>query len=285
MSVKFFGQFLMERNVLGAKELLEALRYQESRNQKFGDYAVARGYLTKEQVARITEEQKRQDMRFGELAVELDMLTEEQVDEVLTLQKNDHLLIGEAIVGKGLLAQDVIDREIKAFRSDQAVYDTDDVPVPAGMKKPEMIKPIVDITMKMIRRIIQVEAKSDDGILMEREPEEIFSTVSLTFSGGMNCDFIMMADIEMARALAGAIIGGDASKEHEDVVIDGVREFANVICGNILAKFAKLGKQVEISIPHSIAYDGGYNLVMGRAAVKYTIATTAGMLSLLIVEL
>jgi CheY-specific phosphatase CheX len=284
MSIKFFGQFLLERNVLSAKDLLESIRLQESKNLRFGDYAVSKSYLLTDQVKRINEEQKRNDMMIGELAVKLDMLSEEQVDEILTMQKNDHVCIGEAIVAKGFLTSEVLERELGLFKEEQSAYATGEVGAPDGLKNPEFIKIMAEITLKMLRRIVQVEAKMDDGILMEIEPGEKFAVVSITFSGGLNFDFILLADIEMTRAIAGAIIGGDASKEHEDIVIDGVREYANIVCGNLMAKMAQMGKNVEISIPHTVKFEDGYDFVSGRTAAKYTIASTSGILELLLVE-
>ena len=285
MSIKFFGQFLLERNVIDAKSLLEAIRFQESRNMKFGEYAISKGFLEKVQVKRLHEEQKRNDMLIGQLAVKLEMVTEEQVDEILTMQKNDHVCIGEAIVVKNFVSQEIIDRELDAFREEQSVYSMGETGVPDGLKQPEFVRIMGDITLKMLRRIVELEAKMDDGVLMEIEPEENFAAVSVTFSGGLNYDYIIMADEEMARAITGAVIGGDASAESDDLVSDGVREFANIVCGNLLARMAQMGKNVEISIPHSVIFDGGYQFVANRAAVKYTIATTSGIFVLLVVEL
>ncbi len=285
MSIKFFGQFLLERNVIDAKSLLEAIRFQESRNMKFGAYAISKGFLEKVQVKRLHEEQKRNDMMMGQLAIELEMVSEEQVEEILTMQKNDHVCIGEAIVVKGFLSQEIIDRELDAFRSDQSVYTMGETGVPDGLKNPEFVRIMADITLKMLKRIVQLEAKMDDGVLTGIEPDESYAAVSVTFSGGLNYDYIVLADEEMSRVITGAVIGGDASGEGEALILDGMREFANIVCGNLLARMAQMGKNVEISIPHSVKYDGGYHLVNNLASAKYTIATTSGIFSLLIVEL
>ncbi|MCK4910725.1 MAG: chemotaxis protein CheX [Thermodesulfovibrionales bacterium] len=285
MSIKFFGQFLLERNVIDAKSLLESIRFQESRNMKFGEYAISKGFLEKVQVKRLHDEQKRNDMMIGQLSVKLEMLTEEQVEEVLTMQKNDHICIGEAIVVKGFVAPEVIDRELAAFREDQSVYVLGETGVPDGLKQPEFVRIMGDITLKMLRRIAELEAKMDDGVFMEVEPGESYVAVSVTFSGGLNYDYIILADEEMARAVAGAIIGEDAATEDDDLVFDGVREFGNIVCGNLLARMAQMGKNVEISIPHTVKYGEGYQFVANRSAVKYTIATTSGLFALLIVEL
>lgn len=285
MSIKFFGQFLLERNAISARNLLDAIRFQESRNLKFGEYALSKGYLTREQIDRLRNEQKQKDLLIGELAVELGILTDEQVEEILTMQKNDHVCIGEAIVAKGFLDQATVDRELEAYKAEQSEYAIGDIHVPSEIKKSEFVNIMVDVTLKLVRRLSQLEAKTDDGVMMKQEPGEAFSAVSVTFSGGLNFEYALLADEDVSRTLAGSIMGADAGRESEEVIVDGVREFANVVCGNILAKMAKMGKSVEISIPYSVAFDGGYKLVMGRKAVKYTIATTAGLLYLLIVEL
>jgi len=41
----------------------------------------------------------------------------------------------------------------------------------------------------------------------------------------------------------------DVSHEHEDILNDAVMELANIICGNIAAKAAQMGKSVEIAPP------------------------------------
>ena len=130
--------------------------------------------------------------------------------------------------------------------------------------------------LKMMIRVAGLEAKNDDGTILDKEPAEAYSAVAITLSGGMNCNYVFMADEAASRALATSIIGSDATDEDRDMVMDGVREFADVICGNILARFAQRGKSVEISIPHTLEYKGGYGVVNGSSTVLYEISTTAG---------
>lgn len=276
MSIKFFGQFLLEREVITSEQLLEAVSYQESKNLKFGQYAEKKGFLSNADVERLHEEQKTADMRIGELAVKLGMLETSQVEEVLTMQKNDHVQIGKCLVTKGFVDEAALQRELAAFREDQRHYARHEVAVPEGLKSAGLVSDIVDISVKMIVRMAGMEAKSDGGTIIDKEPAEAYSAVAITFSGGMNCNYVLMADEGASRSLAASIIGSDAADEDRDMVVDGVREFANVICGNILARFAQKGKSVEISIPHTLEYKDGYAILNGGSTVLYDIPTTGG---------
>lgn len=283
MSIKFFGQFLLERKALTSEQLLDAISYQETHNLKFGQYAMKKGYLKPGDVDRLNEEQKRSDNLIGELAVKLGMLEPSHVEEILTMQKNDHVQIGQVIVTKGFLTEEQLQVELEAFKADQSVYATGNIVVPEGIKSSELVGDIVDITVKMLQRVAGVEAKVDDGNIVDQDPEQAFSAVSITFSGGMNCDYILMSDEDGAKAMTAAVIGQDASDEAPEVLVDGIKEFANVVCGNILARMAQKGKSVEISIPHVMQYNDGYGVINGRKAVIYKIPTTGGMVSLLLV--
>jgi len=68
LAVKFFGQYLLEKNIIKPRDLLEAVEYQESKNLKFGEYAISKGYVTEKDIERFQKEQKKVDMLFGELA-------------------------------------------------------------------------------------------------------------------------------------------------------------------------------------------------------------------------
>ena len=283
MSVKFFGQFLLERVVLTPEQLLEAVSYQENRNHRFGQYAESKGFLAVKDVARLNEEQKNTDLRIGELAVKLGMLSSMQVEEVLTMQRNDHVQIGQILLMKGFMDEATLEAELWAFREDQKAYAEGDVVVPEGVKNAETVSTLVDITLKMLQRVAKVDVKDDEGEVLGRKLDEAYCAVSITLSGGLNCDYVLLCDEGVARSIASAIIGQDASGEDREMVVDGVKEFANVVCGNILGKMAQRGKSVEISVPHVLEYGDGYGLEGSASAVAYQMPTTAGHATLALV--
>jgi CheY-specific phosphatase CheX len=285
MGVKFFGQFLLESNVITAGQLLEAVKYQESRNLKFGDYARSRGYLAEGDVGRLREEQKRTDMMIGELAVELGMLDNGQVDEILTMQKNDHIFIGEALVRRGFITTETLEKELERFGEDQKRYVPGEINVSEGVKDPDAVKSFVDLTLKMLRRMAHVDVKVEEGFISESEPGKNFSVVSVLLSGAKGCEYVLSVSREVALRVATGVMGQDAGSEPDEIVSDGVKEFCNIVCGNIVAGMAKKGMTVEISPPsEAVPRSGGYKIVNGRKAVHYPLVSTKGEILLIIIE-
>lgn len=283
MSIKFFGQFLLEQGKITSEQLLEAISYQETKNLKFGAYAQKKGYLSAADTEKLNEEQKTTDLRIGELAVKLGMLEASQVEEILTMQKNDHIQIGKAIVSKGFLSEAELDASLADFKKDQSPYAAETIGVPSGIHNSDLVSDIVDMTLKMLRRVVGLEAKCDSGAILKTPPAKAYSAVSITLSGGMNCDYIIMGDEDGSRSMASAILGADASGETAEMVADGVNEFANMVCGNIMARMAQKGKNVEISIPHILEYKSDYGITTGDNSVVYNISTTGGNIMLALV--
>jgi CheY-specific phosphatase CheX len=285
MSIKFFGQFLLENNVIIAEQLLEAVRFQESKNLKFGDYACSKGYLTEEDVERLQEEQKRTDMMIGELTVKLGMLKQGQVEEILTMQKNDHVFIGGALVQKGFITDEKLNEELERFKEDQKGYMPGEVSVPEDIEDPKTIRNFVDLTRKMLRRVAHLDVKVGEGHINVHEPEENYSVVSISFTGAMACEYVLSVSRETAAIIATGITGGDATNEPDDIITDGVKEFCNIVCGNIMAGMAKKGKTVDISPPsEAVLYPNGYNIIKRRKAVHYPMVSTEEELLLILIE-
>ncbi|NJD55983.1 MAG: hypothetical protein FIA94_06210, partial [Nitrospirae bacterium] len=202
MSIKFFGQYLLEKNLISADQLLEAVKYQESQNLRFGEYAESRGYITKADITRILDEQKRTDMQFGQLAVMLGLLSEDQVKEILTRQKNDHIMIGEAIVQKGFLTKDRLELEIVSFWKDQSRYAAGEARVPEGIANPEIMKSFCDITVRMLRQVSNVAAKSDAGVYISGEPGKSDIAIRTSLFGDLNYDYVILAPRGVAVLMA-----------------------------------------------------------------------------------
>lgn len=284
MGIKFFGQFLLEKNIIKAEELLEAVKYQESQNLKFGEYALSKGYITKKDIDRILTEQKRTDMQFGELAVKMGILTPAQVKEILTLQSNDHILIGEALVKKGFITADALEQELALFRKDQSQYIPGDVMVPDDIENPLIVRDFVDLTQKMLRRIANIIAKADKGVIRYTEPRQNYVTILTRLQGSLTYEYIFSTSLAVSKLIASGIIGENASGEPKEVISDGVKEFCNIVCGNIVAKMAQRGKSVDVGIPEEIAFSAdGYNIVKGRKAVYFNLNSTAGDITLALV--
>jgi CheY-specific phosphatase CheX len=253
VSVKFFGQFLLERGVVSREALLRAISLQESRNLRLGDYAIRRGYLTEPQSEQINQAQLTADKRFGELAVEMGLLTSAQVDELLTLQQNDYILLGEALLEEDILARPVLERELKAFKEDQERYLVDDVVFPPGTKDASLLAIPVDLTAKMLLRLVGIHGKIGESEREVRPPVGRLQSVTIAFSGALSAHYTLSVSRDIAELVAARILGEPPKPDEDEVVIDSVKELCNVICGNAAAKFAQLGRRVEIGPPSETA--------------------------------
>lgn len=123
MFSQYFGQYLLNKNILTADELQEALQLEESIHVKLGILAINAGYMTAEQVETINLLQRKQDRRFGELAVAKKYLTEAQLTELLHAQSQKHLSLTQAIVDKGLLSLAEIDQALENYKRENQLSD------------------------------------------------------------------------------------------------------------------------------------------------------------------
>ncbi|MBI5141270.1 MAG: chemotaxis protein CheX [Nitrospirae bacterium] len=272
MAVKFFGQFLVERNIVSRELLLKAIELQDSVNLKFGEMALSISMITPAEAERVNEAQKSEDLRFGDMAVKLGILTEEQMKEVLTRQKNSHLYIGEALVKVGALASEELPRYLDEFKTDQAPYVVDHVAIPAGVPHAALWEITADLTYKMFTRIVQLTFRPGQCEIINRiEPNN--TIVSMRMSGATDAEYFISVSGGVREMIARAILKeDDVSGEQKDVLDDTVMEFANVVLGNIAAKAAQIGKDVEIHPPEVVDTDGtGIDVPAGSTGLAFPI--------------
>jgi len=284
MAVKFFGQFLVERNIVSRELLLKAIELQDSVNLKFGEMALSIGMISTKQVERVHEAQKTDDLRFGDMAVKLGIMTDEQMKEVLTRQKNSHLYIGEALVKVGALSADELPRYLDEFKADQAPYMVDHVAIPAGVPHPELWEITADLTFKMFTRIVQLTFRPGQCRIINRiEPNN--TIVSMRMSGAADAEYFISVSGGVREMIAKAILKEeDVSGEQEVVLDDTVMEFANVVLGNIAAKAAQIGKDVEIHPPEVVDTDGvGIDVPAGGTGLVFPIHVMDELVALCVI--
>ena len=127
MAAKFFGQFLLEKGVIDAQQLLRALEIQRVSNPALGELACEKGMLTADQAQVINERQRREDKRFGDLAQSMGLLTADEVGVLLDEQKSRRKLFGEILVEEGFLDRERLEAELRdhAGERDEAMRSLD----------------------------------------------------------------------------------------------------------------------------------------------------------------
>lgn len=244
MGVKFFGAFLVERGVIKREELLEALEEQRKSNLKLGEHAIRLGYLTPTQVEEIRKLQKREELKFGEAAIKLGYLTPEQVEKIITVQKSSHKLLGDILVEKGIITRDVLERELKLFESEQRIYMTETVFLPEGVKDRDIINIVVDLGKKFLLRTVDVNTKFGDFSFEEFQRRNEYDT-QVAISGNIN----MKVVFSPPERFSDMIVKEYGLPSNPELKKDAVKEFLNIVMGNVVAKLERLGKKIKISIP------------------------------------
>lgn len=244
MGVKFFGTFLVERKVITREQLLEAIEEQKKVNLKLGEHAIRLGYLTPAQVEEIRKLQKREELRFGEAATKLGYLTQEQVERIITIQKSSHKLLGDILVEKGFITRDVLERELKFFETEQRIYMTETVFLPEGVKDRDIINIVVDLAKKFLLRTVDINTKFGDFSFEEFQKRNNYDT-QVEVSGDVNIKVIFSPPERFADML----LKEYGLPESQELKKDAVKEFMNIVMGNVVAKMERLGRRIKISLP------------------------------------
>ncbi len=274
MGVKFFGQFLLERQLVTAQQLVAAVEYQQSQNLKLGDYAVKKGYLTKDQSAQINRLQQQKDLKFGQAAVELNLLTAKQVDELLLMQQNDHIYLGDAVVLKNYATRAKVDEALKAFKEDQKIYELQGgIPVPSELQLTDTVRVFVDMTQKMLLRMGSIETKVTGNEWITGSVMPPGFAALIRFEGGIKVSYIIGISETLVNTLGQQLLGKFYDAKDPAVRQDAVQEFCNIVTGNVVARLAQMGIRCEILPPELIG--GAVSLGTGRA-LKYDIHTPDG---------
>ncbi|MEK3917637.1 hypothetical protein [Paenibacillus sp. FSL H7-0331] len=123
MFAQYFGQFLLNRSIVTASELDQALSAQAETRVKLGVLAINKGYMTPEQVEQVHQTQTRIDKRFGEIAVDMGHLTEEVVTELLSSQQSAHLTLGQALIDQGTMNYETFSTTLNLYKKDYSLTD------------------------------------------------------------------------------------------------------------------------------------------------------------------
>lgn len=249
MAVKFFGQFLLERGLVSKSLLLKAIELQDGTNLKFGATALSMGLVSREDFERVHDAQRSEDLLFGDMAVKMGLLTESQVQQVLTKQKNNHIYIGEALIKVGALSKEDLALYLREFKDDQAQYAVRKMVIPEGIAESEVWSYAAGLTTKMITRIVGI-------VFRELGSQEVLAVsgnrvvASMAFTGAVRGRYIFSASEGIMKAIARGILKEeDVEEEPAEVLEDTVMEFVNVVCGNVVAKVAQMGKNIDILPP------------------------------------
>lgn len=274
MSVKFFGQFLIERGEIDAGDLRGALDLMEEENAPLGEIALRRGLLSQDDVGRINRAQRGNDRPFGELAVDLGLLDAGQLEEVVRAQQEARLLLGEALVRLGRVDTQRLPLLLDAFKIDQAPYQGDAVELPPELEGNPMASCILGIFPKLCMRVAQLRVKAGRG-----QPLSQLASLQLTrgaeILGPPGLAVAVVCDRDFAARIAVGMSGLALESIDEETALDGLGEFLNVLAGSVVCLLEREGVEVRLSLRlgDAVLADGtAFELAVGEGAAALVLA-------------
>lgn len=245
MSVKFFGQFLLERGRILKEELMDALDFQKSVNVKLGTLALDAGYLKAEQIEGIHAEQQRTDKMFGEIALEQNLLSPEQLEELLVIQKNERITLGEALVQKGYLTLGDLEVELNAYKEEQKGYTVKAREAVENLQGTLVAETFLDVTAKLLLRLADMEVQPIESHNDKERVAPFMWNVYQQFFGDTDGTYIISLSDEPFLKIASQV-AHEKIWEVNDFAKDSVMEFANIVVGNTASKLSQEGIKVDL---------------------------------------
>ena len=125
MIASIIGNYLKEKRLLSAEQLMDLLDAHRKVRAKLGIIAVSEGLISQEEADRINRLQAIMDMRFGDIAIEEGYLTEAQVENLLKKQENSYLAFAQALENQRLMLIEQLEQLLIDFQYDNGFTSSD----------------------------------------------------------------------------------------------------------------------------------------------------------------
>ncbi len=253
MTINFFGQWLLVRNMVTADELRAAINLQKTTNPSLGELGVEFGFFDEAEARSINLEQYRSDRRFGEVALEVGCINEEQLEQILKAQKERRVFLGEALIQVGCIGEEDLAQELELFKASQnesqqkIELSLQDVPHPA------IVNPFIDLSVKQAMRILRVGSKV--GGVQCQDYLESLPQMSCTqyIHGGAEGDFhyCLTGPEDMIRIIATTILQF-TPETIDEIALDSMSEYVNIVTGNVCVELSKRQLDYQMQPPQLI---------------------------------
>lgn len=265
MFSQYFGHYLLNRGLISAEQLTDALEYQRSVHLKLGVLAINAGLMSPAQVEQIHNMQKKVDKRFGELAIEQGYINEKQLTELLNTQKQGHLMLGQALIDRKYFTLEQLQKALDNYKKESGlstrqfnVVKNDDIleieKIFQNYGESQLSKTYSDYVTLLVKNIIRF---IDDNPTIEiNRLDSDYKTEwyahqdiigKITIHTGIACE--SQAFITLAGKFAQEKI-----TEADELAKDSVGEFLNLHNGIFLVNMSNNGVELEMK-PQAVVKD------------------------------
>jgi CheY-specific phosphatase CheX len=247
MGIKFFGHYLLDEGKITSKQLTEVIEYQTKVNLSLGELAVRDGFISTKEANTINDKQRSLDKRFGEVAISLNLLSDIQVEKLLQIQKKEKKFFGEILIMKNFMSEEFLSIELARFKEQEHI---EIIALDDKIKlidKDDVIKNSIEIFQTLYLRIAHDPIK----LIRMDSTSSINHKGIIAFQkmrGDIHLDFAIQPEDTVSLAISTEFLKTDFDTIN-DMVIDIICEFVNVVVGNIAVKFSAGSTKIDLSPP------------------------------------
>lgn len=246
MAIKFFGHFLLDEGKLTNEQLTQVVEFQSANNLSLGELAIREKLLTQKQANLINDKQRSLDKRFGEVAISLELLSDEQLVSLLAMQKKEKLFFGDVLILKNIMKKETLNAELARFEVQQKLEVVVLDETIAAIDKDDTIKKSLSILQTIYSRVVHDYIKL---VKVEKSTQTSKGILVLQkMRGDIHLDFAFQPIDPVALAISSKFLKMDFESVDE-MVLDIVSEFLNVVLGNIAVKFSEESVKVDLKPP------------------------------------
>ena len=245
MGIKFFGHYLLDEGKLTNEQLTEAIEYQATRNLSLGELAVREGLISAKEADTINDKQRTLDKRFGEVAISLKLLTDPQIGDLLQIQKKEKIFFGEILILKNFMNEATLESELSRFEEQQhiEVVELDDQL--KAIDKDGVIHNAIGILQTLYSRIVHDHIKL---VKIDSAHSRTGIIALQKMRGDIHVDFALQPEDAVSLAISSKFLKMDFDAI-DDMVLDIIPEFVNVVLGNIAVKLGTGNTKVDLTPP------------------------------------
>lgn len=250
MPAKFFGQYLIDHDLISGFDLDRVLKFQGKNNLPFGALVIQMDLMTPEQVKAVQEAQKFRDLPFGDMAIKMGFLTLRDVNLVLKVQQKKHVPVGQALIALGVLSEEELARHLDAFGKQLKSPTAENIRIPAGIPYHPILRFIVDMSCKMLVRLTTVPFRLGPGSSYYDWADAPPIVIGVELTGTLDLKLLFAISAKTRDLLSRSLLD-NAAKAREGTAPDIiVTDFFDAVAVNIVNKALGAGYDLETSRSH-----------------------------------
>lgn len=257
----YFGNYLVEKNIISGSQFEDVIQQQQSTRVKLGLIAVSERLLTTKQAEEINDIQRTMDRRFGDIAIEKGYLVAEEVTHLLNMQGNPFLQFVQVITDNNILTMQEIETYLEQFKDDNNFTTSDLDAIKLG-DIDRIIQAFVDINEPLVGECISLSLRNivrfiNNNIMLKkayRVNEYSFGSMASQKMVGDHEFFVGLA----AKGKELLNIANPFAKEEfteiDEDSLDAVCEFINCTNGLYASKLSN--EEIHIDMTPPLFYIG-----------------------------